>query len=637
MKRIHLTICFIFLTVILVLTNNVLTASQSHLKTGGQWKGNAILGNGNLCAVYSDDPRIEAISKGKGIQHLYYQNYTGDYVSSAFFNLYDTNGNILTGKSSTGLKDFFSTLTETQLNNNVTEDVTCFAHPGDAVVMTLTAEGRFKDYKQSFNLYLRKNIITDRTTTLTSLKKENNYAVAQWSSNTVLIAACMEPGSSIELKDSIITISGKVQPGEKINVLIIPAESLPEAENKLALLKKINNLYASASKYWVDWIRNGKLPEFKNDFKDKNVYLNFYKRTLYSVKAADLNGQIPADITGQFLTNSMPQLYPRDAMMCARIFLMTGHPDEAKQIINFWTSREIPLKSKGEFYARYDAYAKAVDAGSGARYNEPEWDANGYLIQLLNEYHDKTKIWLADKNFIYEIADFLVRSIDNSGLLYEGGIIEWTGYLPATNMTCSAALKTASKIANEFGDVKKASEYLNASNTITASLYKTYDKKRNSYVDLRFHGVKAADNSSISAPTNDTLYLWDTSINFGIIWGYPDNIEMKNSNDFILKNTVILNGGVQYFESQDNGGLSDYGSCAFFFTTAASAEYQSLYGNKETAKKEIDWMIKNSNVYSLMPERIYSNGSDCSEASPLSWCNAEFAASVYTWSKSISK
>jgi hypothetical protein len=46
-------------------------------------------------------------------------------------------------------------------------------------------------------------------------------------------------------------------------------------------------------------------------------------------------------------------------------------------------------------------------------------------------------------------------------------------------------------------------------------------------------------------------------------------------------------------------------------------------------------MIINSNVYGLMPERIYPDGSDCSEASPLSWCNAEFAAAVFTFSEKL--
>jgi len=39
--------------------------------------------------------------------------------------------------------------------------------------------------------------------------------------------------------------------------------------------------------------------------------------------------------------------------------------------------------------------------------------------------------------------------------------------------------------------------------------------------------------------------------------------------------------------------------------------------------------FENANVYGLMPEKIYLNGSDCSDASPPhSWCCAEFSASL---------
>jgi len=126
-------------------------------------------------------------------------------------------------------------------------------------------------------------------------------------------------------------------------------------------------------------------------------------------KVANLNGRIPADITGQFVTNGMPQLYPRDAMMCARVLLLTGHTEEARQVIEFWARPEVPMKTPGEWYARYDAHGNGVDAGSGARFDEPEWDANGYYIYLLNEYHRSKRVWLADARLFYELADFLVR------------------------------------------------------------------------------------------------------------------------------------------------------------------------------------------------------------------------------------
>src|SRR5581483_9671550 len=206
---------------------------------------------------------------------------------------------------------------------------------------------------------------------------------------------------------------------------------------------RTKDLQATAAAYWEAWINRGVLPNLAHD-PTAAALLEAYKRNLYCVKAANLNGQIPADITGQFVTNNMPQLYPRDAMMCARVLLLTGHAEEAKQVIEFWANPKIPMKTPGEWYARYDAHGAAVDGGSGARFDEPEWDANGYFIYLVSKYHDMHRVWLVDRSLLYKLADFLVAHIGRNGLLKEGGIVEWTGYLPATNMICAAALKTSS-------------------------------------------------------------------------------------------------------------------------------------------------------------------------------------------------
>jgi GH15 family glucan-1,4-alpha-glucosidase len=107
---------------------------------------------------------------------------------------------------------------------------------------------------------------------------------------------------------------------------------------------------------------------------------------------------------------------------------------------------------------------------------------------------------------------------------------------------------------------------------------------------------------------------------------------MERSNRFYAKNTVKLAGGMQYFDSPDPG-LASYGHGVFFFTTAAASEYQSSYGNKTAAKSFLDWMIGNANSYGLMPEHINLDESDCSPASPLSWCCAEFAAALLLWTQ----
>jgi GH15 family glucan-1,4-alpha-glucosidase len=360
-------------------------------------------------------------------------------------------------------------------------------------------------------------------------------------------------------------------------------------------------------------------------------WLEAFKRNLYCVKSANLGGQIPADITGQFVTNNMPQLYPRDAMMCARALLAAGHPQEAKQVIEFWASSRAPMKTPGEWYARYDAHAQAVDGGSGARYDEPEWDSNGYFIFLLNQYHALTGEWLAKPPLVYELADFLVNHLSQNGLLWEGGIVEWTGYLPATNMIDAAALNIASQLAREWGDTGRASRYASASVRIAGALPYMFDKARQTYADVRFTGTKGANGVSLIEQSGTKTYLWDTTANVGVIWGYPGNHDLAVSNVFYDNNTVKLGGGMQYFDAPDPG-LASYGHGVFFFTTAAAAEYQSLYGDKTKAKSFLDWMIRNANVYGLMPEHISPDGKDVSPASPLSWCSAEFATAMLLWS-----
>jgi GH15 family glucan-1,4-alpha-glucosidase len=565
------------------------------------WKGSAILGNGHLTAVYSDDKRITALTHSEGIQHLYFRDYTADYVTSTSFRL--------PGTTSIGMKNFFTAQTQTS-----SATVRCFVHPEDAVVLSLNStNARFQ-----FQALLNK--------TVSSLRASNDVAVAVWSNGTVLALASKSANDKVAVHDATVSIIGNESNAE---ILLIPANSEAEALSRVKSFRQKKDLESEAATYWNSWINAGRLPVFRSGGEQ---YLEAYKRNLYCVKSANLNGQIPADITGQFLTNGMPQLYPRDAMMCARVFLLTGHFEEAKQVIQFWAKPQIPRKTPGEWYARYDAHGKAVDGGSGARFDEPEWDANGYYIYLLDEYHRSQGAWLANSAVVYELADFLVAHISSNGLLQEGGIVEWTGYLPATNMICSAALTRASGIAHEFGNQKKSDAYAAAARKIAAALPQMFDQTRQTYGDVRFTGLKGANGESLAVQSGAKLYLWDTTANVGLIWGYPNHREIALSNVFYAKNTVKQGGGMQYFDSPDPG-LASYGHGAFFFTTAAASQYESLYGKKSAAKGFIDWMLRNANSYGLMPEHILPDGSDISPASPLSWCGAEFAAALLLWSQ----
>jgi GH15 family glucan-1,4-alpha-glucosidase len=584
------------------------------------WKGYAILGNGNLTAVYSDDSRITASTQAEGIQHLYFKDYGADYVASTRFRLVGEDGNALTpeGPAVVGMKNFFTTQTVTRFTNGVTHTVLCFVDADGAVVSSAGGRGSYQ-----FTAGLRDTIKTDQTITLHSLRVLRDIALAEWSNGTVLAFAPKSVLDKIAATGASVVVSGS---GSQAQVLIVPANSEGEAVAKVGRMRNRGDLETAAGKYWNTWMDSGKIPSLPA------AYLEAYKRNLYCVKSANLNGQIPADITGQFVTNNMPQIYPRDAMMCARVLLLSGHADEARQVIDFWARPQVPMKSPGEWYARYDAHAKAVDAGSGARFDEPEWDANGYYIYLLNAYHRVKGVWPVDSRLVYLLADFLVAHISPNGLLHEGGIVEWTGDLPATNMIDAAALLTASRMAHEFGDQERSARYAGASRSISAALPQMFDPARQTYGDVRFTGVKGPNGESLPG-AGQKLYLWDTTANVGVIWGYPNHRELELSNVFYKNNTVKLGGGMQYFDSPDPG-LASYGHGVFFFTTAAAAEYETLRGQKSAAQGYIDWMMRNGNSYGLMPEHISPDGTEVSPASPLSWCSAEFAAALLLWSGS---
>jgi hypothetical protein len=618
--------------ILLALSIGMLADSQQ-IGTKRPWKGYSILGNGHLTVVYSDDPRIAELTHARGIQHLYFGDYTADYVASTSFEVSNPSGNtVSSGADAVGMKNFFTTQTKTPLGS-ANKVVNCFVHPDGAVVVALSIDGPIGNAAYRFNGLLRQEIKTDRTIRLTSLAVEDNVAIASWSNGTALALLPRAAGARTGVNGSSVFVAGRLSAGKLADVLIIPASSKAEALAKAQTFRRKGEIESEAASFWNAWMNSGKLPVIKSSVESASQYMEAFKRNLYCVKSANIDGQIPADITGQFVTNNMPQLYPRDAMMCARAFLATGHPAEAKQVIEFWARHEIPMKSPGEWYARYDARGKAVDGGSGARFDEPEWDSNGYYIYLLDRYRAITGVQLAKPDLVYKLADFLVSHLSSNGLLWEGGIVEWTGYLPATNMIDAAALRTASKMAGEFSDADRAHRYEAAAKRISAALPQMFDPTRQTYADVRFTGEKASNGASLAERSGKKMYLWDTTANVGVIWGYPNHSAISLSNVFYDQNLVKLGGGMEYFDSPDPG-LANYGHGSFFFTTAAAAEYQSLYGKNSTAKGFLDWMMRNANSYGLMPEHVDPDGLDISPASPLSWCGAEFAAALLLWSES---
>jgi hypothetical protein len=387
------------------------------------------------------------------------------------------------------------------------------------------------------------------------------------------------------------------------------------------------NVEESTEEYWDSWMDAGFVPLFPGNTPQAVAYREAYKRNLYCMKAANLSGHIPWDITGHFVTNNMPRLYPRIAMTFARVFVDVDHHEESEPVMLFWTSPHRARKTPGEWYAAYDAHGKPIVAGeSGASFDVPAWDTSGYILKALDRYFRDRLHMPGGQEHFYEVADFLVNHIAENGLLEDGGIVGCPGYLPETNMICSAALETAAKAAHDFKHESKSKTYAQASQKIATALAQLFDSSRQTYADLRTTSGNGPIEPEQAAKNT---YVWDTTANFGVAWGYPNHREIELSNTFYAKNTIKLEGGMQLFDSVEPTGEAD-GHAVFFYATAAASQYHSIRKDRTAAKSFIDWMMWNANIYGLMPERINLDET-VSPASPLPWSCAEFVAAMLLW------
>src|SRR5277367_532924 len=198
---------------LLAFCTGILSTAQAQTDDANHhWKGYAILGSGHLTAVYSDDPRIVGLTHQKGIQHFYFRDYTADYVASTSFDLLNQNGQPLESVRDdvVGMKNFFTTQTQTSLPNGSRKTVLCFVHPEDAAVLSLSATGNSGSGRYKFEASLRKEIQTDQRITLTSLQEKGGVALAIWSNGTVLAIAPNAPHERVTVTSSSVVVTGSL-------------------------------------------------------------------------------------------------------------------------------------------------------------------------------------------------------------------------------------------------------------------------------------------------------------------------------------------------------------------------------------------------------------------------------------------
>ncbi len=383
--------------------------------------------------------------------------------------------------------------------------------------------------------------------------------------------------------------------------VIAISKNTNKAANIFRKLSVLPDPAAYGTQGWTKWIKSGIEPDFGD-----SLLRSLYRINLAGLRAVNLKGAVPADLSGEFMTDSLPQIYPRDALMTARAFLETGHFAETDQILNYWVQR--PMKQEGEWYARYDAFGNPNDGGSGARYNTPEWDSNGYFASLIYRYRQITGQVHGDLNLMRSLLQFPEARLHSNNLPFEGGIIEWPAYLPSTAMSLTAAYEQAANVTQNTGRYLESAEFAATAQKLASGLPTLFDESRNSYIDQR------------DTPT------WNSSTIFGWIYGFPDHDELRLSTEYYWQFCRKQNGGIQYFDSKG------YGDDLFFFNTAAMAEYYAFSGRAERYHTLLNWMTKHCSIFGLCPERIVWPSETfppvSSKASPLTWSGAEYVMAL---------
>jgi len=576
----------------LVLTVLVFTACEYEapdletISSLGPHPGSRILGNGTFCFSASGFPRNS--EESPGIQTLYVNDYTRNFVKSIRLELKGIREPEWIASTS---DPYFAEATQWEAGplNAVTR---LYALPDPAMKVIVWEGCVVNTDRRKISFQIEPVFEFARPSAADYGEKQVQYLVDE-----LILTVGFTDARKTDVADGRLSRSVTLAASEdyQFTLLIVISENQLQGQqiwNTLA----VKDLRRFARTGWDAWLAEGYEPSFLS----REDSLRF-RTNLISVKALNLNGAVPADITGQFVTNGLPQLYPRDAFMTARMFLETEHLHEVKQILDFWAN--VPFKSTGEWYARYDAFGRAAEGGSGARYDVPEWDSNGYYTSLVYEAFLRYRTWIGDFKLIQNLLTFIELRLGADNLVHEGGIVEWPGKLPSTNMSLAAAFKQAAFMAKWRNRKQLARRWSAVAERMDEGLASLFDPTDKTYKDIRDH-----------------TFSWNTSALFGWIWGYEDHLRLQLSSEYWWHQCRKNGNGIQYFDGEG------YGDDLFGFTTGALAQYYAAQHRKERYLLLKNWLDRNSNVYGLIPERIHYPADDdkISEASPLTWCSAEY-------------
>jgi len=361
---------------------------------------------------------------------------------------------------------------------------------------------------------------------------------------------------------------------------------------------RFENLLQEAKKYWGNWLTESKL-EY-----DQSVVSN-----LIAIKAINMKGFLPADLTGHYFANDDVSFYVRDALHGARAFLYSGHYKECKEIVDFVSN--LSRRDNHEIYQRYNSKLMPDEGANNNVFSQI--DFIGYLLRVVADYFHLTGELIIDVDGLLKEAKILDNIPTKNGLYGpEGGVNEGVygpAFITSTNIFIVGGLIGLIEILEAVKESEPINHLQKRVDSMISAIEDTFQAEG-------YYGYGYVDYH------DQLIKRYDTPQLFGASLGYPLS---KNYRDNFYTLTTIAT----YFDYGYGYSEQAYHDGPWIFNTSFAAQNAYIMNDYDLYDNIILWLENHMNRFGLLPEAVDAKDENNSFINPLMWANAEFVCAKY--------
>lgn len=325
------TYLFITFTAILILSGCTPAEKEILDFDLKKYPGAAVIGNGGVRVMYSDDERITGTTRpvSGGILHYYFENDTTSYIGGSTVTYKDDTGMLASSQDTFGLEPFFSPFQKISFENFKSRH-RIFATGEGIIVQQVTIQT-----ESDLNTFVQWSLHTPVESgplrmNATDIMEDGIYH--RYNNNMILAFAATGDHSqyNFDRTEGITTITTplrlKANSDTTLTFFITAGTSDTDVITKMFAADR-NDLFEEAKRHWNDWLATNDIPLFPHIRYEKS-----YKSNLYAVYASGVNDDSPLPETGQYNTQQIESA-PGTMIDNVQEYIQTGDRRRAEQLI----------------------------------------------------------------------------------------------------------------------------------------------------------------------------------------------------------------------------------------------------------------------------------------------------------------